>query len=192
MTRATTDVSWYEREPATSLRLIENVVTNPAVAVIDVGGGASLLIDRLLAHSFSDITVLDVSERVLEEVRARLGDRADDVHLIAEDVLTWEPHRHYDVWHDRAVFHFLTEPADRGRYVDVARRAVPTGGILVLGTFAEDGPTECSGLPVARYSASELRDVFVGSFTLVADEREEHVTPVGIVQPFTWVVLRRT
>jgi 2-polyprenyl-3-methyl-5-hydroxy-6-metoxy-1,4-benzoquinol methylase len=187
-----TDVSWYERDPATSLRLIEEVADGPSAAVVDVGAGASLLVDTLLAHGFTDLTVLDISERALSEVRQRLGKDAQLVTFVEQDVLTWTPDRHYDIWHDRAVFHFLTEPTDRGRYVEIAASAVRSGGSLVLATFAEDGPMQCSGLPVCRYSAEDLAEAFSASFSLTQHEREEHVTPRGVVQPFTWVVLRRT
>ena len=187
-----TEVSWYEGDPATSLRLIESVAATPSAAVVDVGAGASLLVDRLLAHGFTDITVLDVSERALSEVRERLGDEAAHVTFVENDVVTWRPDRQYDVWHDRAVFHFLTEPSDRARYVEIATSAVRIGGSLILATFAEDGPEQCSGLPVSRYAPENLVETFSASFSLVEDVREEHVTPWGVVQPFTWVVLRRT
>ena len=190
-TKATTDLGWYEREPTTSLRLIESVATDTTSAVIDVGGGASSLVDRLLERGFRDLTVLDVSQHALDQVRERLGDRGSNVNLVRPDVLTWEPDKPYDVWHDRAVFHFLIDPAERDRYVDIARRALRPDGAVVLGTFAEDGPTQCSGLPVARYSGADLASLFLPSFVLVEHEREEHVTPSGTVQPFTWVTLRR-
>jgi 2-polyprenyl-3-methyl-5-hydroxy-6-metoxy-1,4-benzoquinol methylase len=184
-------VSWYEREPETSLRLIESTASGTDLEVIDVGGGASLLVERLLARGFSDVTVLDVSQHVLDEVRSRLGERAPRVQLVCADVLAWVPRRRYDIWHDRALLHFLTDPAERDRYVEVVEQAVRDHGTLVVGTFADDGPTECSGLPVVRYSADELASLFSGSFVLVAHERDEHVTPGGVVQPLTWVVLRR-
>jgi SAM-dependent methyltransferase len=191
-TRNPSEVSWYEREPAMSLRLIESIAAGRPLSVLDVGGGASMLVDRLAARSFTDVTVLDVSSRVLEAVRDRLGGKRPGISLVAGDVLTWNTRRTYDVWHDRAVFHFLTDPSDRVRYVDVAERATAGDGHLILGTFAEDGPERCSDLPVSRYSAPGLLELFSRSFTLVAREREEHVTPSGAVQPFTWVVLRRT
>ena len=190
-TRPLTELSWYEREPAASLRLVRQVATGPSAAVVDVGAGASRLVDHLLGYGFGDVTVLDLSQRALAEVRARLGERARDVTFVQQDVLTWEPVRQYDVWHDRAVFHFLTERVARDRYVEAAARTVRAGGSLVLATFAEDGPTQCSGLPVERYSAQGLDEVFAGSFSLVEHERHEHVTPGGTVQPFSWVVLRR-
>ena len=187
-----TEVSWYESDPATSVRLVEAVATTPSAAVVDVGAGASLLVDNLLAHGFTDITLLDVSERALSEVRERLGDEAAHVTFVQHDVLAWTPHRQYDVWHDRAVFHFVTEPTDRARYVEIATSAIRGGGSLIVATFAEDGPEQCSGLPVSRYAPQGLAETFSASFSLVENEREEHVTPRGVVQPFTWVVLRRT
>jgi 2-polyprenyl-3-methyl-5-hydroxy-6-metoxy-1,4-benzoquinol methylase len=190
-TRSTSEVSWYEREPSTSLRLIEGVASGTAGALIDVGGGASFLVDRLLARGFRDVTVLDVSRHALDEVEKRLGEQAASVNLVCSDVLTWATDRRYDIWHDRAVFHFLTDPIDRERYVELAERAVKDDGALVVGTFADDGPTQCSGLPVIRYSPQDLASVFSTSFALVSHEREEHLTPAGVIQPFTWVVLRR-
>jgi 2-polyprenyl-3-methyl-5-hydroxy-6-metoxy-1,4-benzoquinol methylase len=191
-TAPSTQVSWYEREPATSLRLVEEVASGLDAAVIDIGAGASLLVDRLLVGGFRDVTVLDISHHALDEVGRRLGDQARRVTFIAEDVLMWEPDRQYEIWHDRAVFHFLTEPLARDRYIDLAARSIRSGGALVLATFAEDGPAQCSGLPVSRYSAEGLEDAFSLFFTLIHDEREEHTTPGGVVQPFTWVVFRRT
>ena len=190
--RSATEVSWYQRSPTTSLRLIEAVAFAPSAAVIDVGGGASSLVDRLLGDGFTDLTVMDISEHVLGELRHRLADQADHVTLAHGDVLRWEPDRSYDIWHDRAVFHFLTDPADRDRYVDTAGRALRGNGVAVVGTFAKDGPTHCSGLPVSRYTPLELATAFSARFSLISYEREEHVTPDGVVQPFTWLVLRRT
>jgi SAM-dependent methyltransferase len=191
-TRSSTEVSWYERSPTTSLRLIESVASGPSAAVIDVGGGASELVDRLLREGFTDLTVMDISEHALDEVRQRLAGQAPPVRFVHDNVLTWEPDRRYDVWHDRAVFHFLTAPADRDRYVDIASRAVRDGGVAVVGTFDEDGPTHCSGLPVTRYSPQDLGAAFAAAFSPIGYEREEHITPAGVVQPFTWAVLRRT
>jgi hypothetical protein len=190
-TRPSTELSWYERDPAVSVRLIETFAPPPprCAAVIDIGGGASRLVDSLRARDFEDVTVLDVAGEALAGVRARLGDAPGSVRLVEHDVLSWKPDRDYDVWHDRALFHFLVEPADRKRYVDVTERTIRAGGVLILGTFAEDGPDHCSGLPVARYAAHDLAAIFE-KFSLVWDERDDHVTPGGVVQPFTWVVLR--
>lgn len=184
-------LSWFEREPTTSLRLIDEVASGPTDGLIDVGAGASSLVDQLVEHGFTDVSVLDVSQLALNEVRLRLGEKAPRVTFVAQDVLTWQPDRQYNIWHDRAVFHFLTEETDRERYVEIAAQTIRLRGLLLLATFAEDGATQCSGLPVARYSVGDLKEVFSASFSLVKQEREEHVTPAGVVQPFTWVVLRR-
>jgi SAM-dependent methyltransferase len=190
-TRPSTEVSWYQGSPTVSLKLIESVASAEA-AVIDIGGGASLLVDHLRDKGFSDVTVLDVSQVALDQVRRRLGDARGAVTFECHDVLTWNPDRTYDVWHDRAVFHFLTDAADRRTYVEIARRALRPGGFAIIGTFAEDGPTQCSGLTVCRYSPEELDSAFSEAFAPVAHEREEHVTPAGVMQPFTWAVFRRS
>jgi SAM-dependent methyltransferase len=190
-TRSTTEVSWYQRQPTTSLHMIDAIGLDTSAAIIDVGAGASLLVDCLLTRGFTDVTVLDVSQRALDEVHRRLGELARQVTFVADDIVTWEPDRHFDLWHDRAVFHFLVNIADQDRYVQLAGRAVRRGGALVVASFAEDGPTMCSGLPVSRYSSGDLASMFSPTFTLIADEREEHVTPAGVVQPFTWAVFRR-
>jgi SAM-dependent methyltransferase len=191
-TRPSAELSWYQRSPSISVRLIRAAAASPAAAVVDIGGGASLLVDHLAGAGFTDLTILDVSAQALDEVRRRLDDKSAGVSFVHHDVLMWAPNRRYDVWHDRAVFHFLTEREDRDRYVDKAQRALREGGTAIVGVFAEDGPTHCSGLPVSRYSPEQLNDAFAGGFTPVRHEREEHVTPTGVVQPFTWVVLRRS
>ena len=185
-------MSWYEREPATSLRVIGALGLGVSAPIVDVGAGASSLVDCLHAEGFRDLTVVDVSPRVLDEVQARLGDRAAAVTFVVHDVLTWKPDRRFDLWHDRAVFHFLVDITDQDRYVRLAANAVGSGGAVVVAGFAEDGPPSCSGLPVCRRSASDLAATFKPFFTLITHEREEHVTPAGTVQPFTWTTLRRT
>ncbi len=189
-TKATDHVSWYQAHPATSLRLLK-AVSDQAASVIDVGAGASTLVDELLAQGWGDITVLDVSNEALELVRARLASHGLAFSGVVCDLLTWVPERTYDVWHDRAVLHFLGQPKDRARYVETAAQAVRPGGHLVIGVFAEDGPTHCSGLATTRYSAEELGSLFSAGFDLVHAEREEHHTPDGTAQPFTWAVLQR-
>lgn len=189
-TKSTDGVSWFQARPATSLRLIEaSSVT--AGSVIDVGAGTSTLVDELLALGWGDVTVLDVSNKALERVRSRLATQGRAASAVVCDLLGWIPERTYDVWHDRAVLHFLTDPQDRTRYVETAAQAVRPGGHLVIGAFAEDGPTRCSGLPTARYNAQELASIFIADFDLVHSEREEHRTPDGTAQSFTWAVLQR-
>lgn len=189
-TKGAEDVSWFQLRPDTSLRLLTGV-GNPAASVIDVGAGASSLADELLGRGWQDVTVLDVSAEALALVTARLAGRQPPVKAVVADLLSWVPERSYDLWHDRAVLHFLTEAGDRSRYVQTAAGALGPGGHLVVGTFAEDGPTHCSGLPTARCSATEIAALFGDHFQTVHAEREEHHTPSGTAQPFTWVVLRR-
>ena len=185
------ELSWYQERAATSLRLLE--LADPRHgAVVDVGAGASYLVDGLLDSGWRDVSVLDVSHEALDLVRTRLAARADEVTFVVADLLEWQPDRVYDAWHDRAVLHFLTTPEGRARYAQVAARAVALGGALVVGVFAEDGPEQCSGLPTARYDAAALAAVLAPAFALEHHEREEHVTPWGAVQPFTWGVFRRT
>jgi len=186
-----TQVSWYQPHALRSLNLIRRVRPPPDGAIIDVGGGASTLIDDLLDAGYHDLTVLDLSATALAESRARLGARANDVRWIEADILEAPlPKAGYSVWHDRAVFHFLTAPADRARYVAQVRQAVRPGGFVLVATFADDGPTRCSGLEVIRYSPEALHDEFGGPFRLLTSEREEHVTPGGLRQAFIYCLCR--
>jgi trans-aconitate methyltransferase len=168
------------------MELIEALGIDRSVPVVDVGGGASVLVDRLLDAEFTDVSVVDVSEVALETGRRRVHE-ADRVAWLREDILTWQPDRRYGLWHDRAVFHFLTEAEDRNRYLATMLSAVAPGGWIVMATFADDGPEYCSGLPVARYSPEELVAVLGDRFSPVQSKRELHTTPADVVQPFTWV-----
>lgn len=182
-------VSWFEAEPKLSLELIGVLGISSDTAVVDVGGGASYLADRLVSRGFRDVTVLDVSEEALVEGRRRIGTEAA-VSWLHDDVLTWHPRRRYGLWHDRAVFHFLTDPRDRKRYLDCLSAAIEPGGGVIVATFAEDGPEYCSGLPVSRYSATEL-SLTVGAWLEPVEVRRElHTTPWGTTQPFTWLAAR--
>jgi trans-aconitate methyltransferase len=184
-----TRVSWYEREPAMSLALIDRLGVPKTAPIIDVGGGASVLVDELLARGCTDVSVLDVSSTALALARHRLGDAAP-VRWLREDILSWQQERRYALWHDRAVFHFLTDGAEQARYLDVMRQAIGVGGALIMATFAADGPDHCSGLLVARYDTTDLERLLDG-FTVAESCREEHITPDGAVQPFTWIAARR-
>jgi SAM-dependent methyltransferase len=194
------DVSWYQPEPEVSLELIDELGVGRNDAILDVGGGGSSLAARLLARGFSDITVLDVSSRALQLAREDLGAEAARVHWIARDLLRWSPQRRYDLWHerrydlwhDRAVLHFLVEGAERERYLETLRSATRGGAKVVIGTFAADGPARCSGLPVARYDVDGLASAVGDAFVTRTTRRQEHRTPGGSVQPFTWVALERT
>lgn len=173
-----------------SLRLLDAAGVTPADSVVDVGGGASVLAGALLDRGFADVTVLDISAAAIACARQSLGPRAATAHWLTEDLLGWRPRRTWQVWHDRAVYHFLTSPADQRRYRKVLTAATVPGAVAVLGCFAPDGPAVCSGLPVARYSAADLAGQLAG-WVLLCQDREEHRTPAGAVQPFTWVALRR-
>ncbi len=188
--RGTTGVSWFQAVPTPSLHMIDALGIAPTASVIDVGGGTASLVDHLIARGFTDLTVLDIAEAALTAARARVGDQAP-VSWVHEDVLTWRPRQRFDLWHDRAVFHFLVNPADQQRYLATVREALAPAGAVIIATFAPDGPDHCSGLPVARYSAENLTALLGDAFTVVDTSREEHITPAGARQPFTWVAARR-
>jgi len=181
--------SWYQATPRMSLELLDALQVGPDVSVIDVGGGASTLVDELVAKGFADVSVLDLSGNALAATRRRLGEDVA-VDWLQADVLEWQPRRRYGLWHDRALLHFLVEPGDRDRYLQTLRSAVEENGAVVLASFAPDGPPSCSGLPVVRYSVDELVELLGAGFELVDARREEHETPRGSIQPFTWVAGR--
>lgn len=183
-----TAVSWYEARPSTSLEMIAAASAGPRSSLIDVGGGSAALVDSLLALGWRDLTVLDISPVALAVAQARVG--PSPVHWLVSDVLHWWPSRQYDVWHDRAVFHFLTTGQDREMYRCRLAAAIRPGGHAVIAAFAPDGPESCSQLPVHRYSSHDLAAEFGGDFEVVAERREMHVTPSGGKQPFSWVALR--
>jgi SAM-dependent methyltransferase len=189
--KAEEEVSWFQPEASISLELIERFAPPRDAKVIDVGGGASRLVDGLLDRGFEDVTVLDISEAALAKARARLGARADRVKWIAADVTSFEPSERFTLWHDRAVFHFLTSPADRTAYVRSLERALAPKGHVVVGTFALDGPERCSGLEIVRYDAVALSKTLGPSFQLVEEVRHEHTTPGGKMQAFTFVRMAR-
>lgn len=185
-------VSWFQEHALQSLRLIRDTGLPVSASIIDVGGGASTLVDDLLLQGYSAITVLDLSAAALTAAKARLGGKAEHVRWMEADIVaTPLPVHAYDVWHDRAVFHFLTTPDERRAYVDSVLRSVKPGGHVIVATFADDGPTQCSGLPVMRYSANELHAQFGSPFTLVRHERETHYTPSGTVQQFVYCYCRK-
>lgn len=189
--KSATEVSWFQEEAEMSLGLITEVASDRNASILDVGGGASRLVDGLLREGYEKVTVLDLSSAALEQARARLGEAADRVEWLEADIRTVEfEEAAIDVWHDRAVFHFLTSEEDRKAYVRQVRRAVRPGGYVLVATFADDGPERCSGLEVARYSAQDLHAEFGSAFRLVRSEREEHVTPWGSTQKFVYCLCR--
>jgi 2-polyprenyl-3-methyl-5-hydroxy-6-metoxy-1,4-benzoquinol methylase len=191
-TKAATEVSWFQPHAQLSLKLIHEAGVPPSAAIIDVGGGASTLVDDLLAQGYAAVTVLDLSGSALAAAKTRLGARAAQVQWIEANVLdAGLPADAYDVWHDRAVFHFLTAEQDRRAYVQAVLRAVKPGGLVIVATFAEDGPTQCSGLPVMRYGANELHAEFGEPFVLLGHARESHHTPAGGEQKFVYCFCRK-
>ena len=186
------EVSWFQENPAPSLELIELTGASDKAAIIDVGGGASRLVDVLLDRGFSDLTVLDLSAAALDTAKARLGGRNIQVRWIADDATLWQPDRIYDLWHDRAAFHFLTKPDDIGAYIARMKEATAAGSHVIIGTFALDGPEKCSGLVVSRYDPASLAAILGQSFELIDDRRHEHVTPWGASQRFQFSTFRRT
>lgn len=191
--RSSDELSWSRSEPTTSLQLIDEVGLDADAAVVDVGAGEGALVDALLARGHRRLTILDVAPEALGRAQPRLHGvpGAETVDWVVHDVLTWAPTSTFSLWHDRAVFHFLTEPADRRAYVDVATRAIAPGGYLVVATFSADGPEKCSGLPVQRYDADALAAEFSPEFLPLISRKETHRTPWGAGQPFTWLALRR-
>lgn len=190
-TKSAESVSWYQPHADQSLALIRGTGTPRTGSIIDVGGGASTLADDLLADGYTSVTVLDLSASALEAARQRLGARAVSVSWRVGDVTSVQlPEHSYDVWHDRAVFHFLTAEQDRRAYVAQLRRSVKPLGHVIVATFAEDGPSQCSGLPVMRYSPEALHAQFGESFALLRQERESHHTPFGTVQKFIYCYCR--
>jgi ubiquinone/menaquinone biosynthesis C-methylase UbiE len=191
-TKATDTVSWFQPHADLSLDLIKATGVSHDAAIIDVGGGASTLVDDLLVNGYTDLSVLDLSAAALAAAQKRLGSRASKVQWIEADVTKADlPDYRFDVWHDRAVFHFLTSAEDRAAYVQTVFRAVKPGGHVIVATFAEDGPNRCSGLPVMRYRADELHAEFGEAFSLLSHQKEAHHTPSGKVQRFVYCYCRR-
>jgi SAM-dependent methyltransferase len=190
-TKAGNELSWFQEHPAISLDLIRTAGPSPGAAIIDIGGGESRLVDALLDEGFHALTVLDLSESALAAAKARLGPRSAKVAWISADVTAWEPSETYDLWHDRAAFHFLTEATGRQAYAERVAKAVRPGGHVVIGTFAPDGPQSCSGLPVLRHDASSIGAVLGAGFTLIQSRRHDHVTPAGRTQQFLFSLFRR-
>jgi hypothetical protein len=186
-----TSRSWFQSRAEVSLRLLDATGVRPTDSVVDVGGGASTLVDALLERGHTDLTVLDISAEGMGAAQRRLGASASQVSWLHLDLLAWRPNRTWDVWHDRAVLHFFTTDVDRQGYLRGLEGATRLGSVAVLGTFAPDGPQQCSGLPVARYDVEKLHAFLGPTWELLANTREEHTTPAGAAQPFTWSAFRR-
>jgi predicted TPR repeat methyltransferase len=188
-TKTPDQVSWTQAIPQTSLDLIHAFGDDKSVSIIDVGGGDSHLVDCLLDEGYSNLTVLDISGNALERAKERLGDRASLVNWVETDITTFQPEQHFDIWHDRAVFHFLTESEDIAHYVSIAENHVSKG--MVIGTFSEDGPLRCSALDVTQYSSSSLSQLFQARFDALTCLNEDHTTPFNTTQNFTFCSFRK-
>lgn len=185
------DLSWHQDEAGSSLDLAARAGVGPGLALIDVGSGTSRFVDGMIARGIRDVTVLDVSKSALDRLEARLATAGIEIKRIIADVTVWTPLRHYDLWHDRAVFHFLVDQTDRTAYLERLDRAVPIGGHAIIATFSPDGPETCSGLPVVRYSPTTLTQTLSAAFEPLAHRLEDHETPSGIVQRFLFNLFRK-
>jgi ubiquinone/menaquinone biosynthesis C-methylase UbiE len=192
-TKPSNAVSWFQEHAVESLKLIRETGVPTSAAIIDVGGGASTLVDDLLSNKYTALTVLDLSAAALSAAKLRLGSKSANVKWLEANITNASlPTHGYDVWHDRAVFHFLTAPGERQAYVELVMRAVKPGGHVIVATFDENGPTQCSGLPVMRYNADTLHAEFGIAFNLLRHEKEEHHTPLGTVQKFIYCYCRKS
>lgn len=190
-TKGETEVSWFQGSPETSLAMIRAASPDHRAAIIDIGGGASRLVDALLRDGYCDVAVLDLSANALDATKKRIGAAAWTVDWIVADATTWRPAKTYDVWHDRAAFHFLTDSSDRAAYVERLRSAVAPGGHVIIATFAPDGPEKCSGLPVQRHDSASLAAEFGPEFELVETRSETHHTPWNSTQAFQFSRFQR-
>ncbi len=188
--KESTEVSWYQEYPDHSMRLIEQVAPSKEAAIIDVGGGASVLVDALLQKGYTNLAVLDISESALKCAQQRLCERAGQIEWFVADVTAFEPPHRFSIWHDRAVFHFLTAQSDREKYIAVLRKALLPGTHLIIATFAEDGPEMCSGLPVERYDSEKMKQTLGDDFHLLDQQSESHTTPSGMEQRFNYFLLQ--
>jgi 2-polyprenyl-3-methyl-5-hydroxy-6-metoxy-1,4-benzoquinol methylase len=191
-TKASNQVSWYQEHSLLSLQYIANTGIDKTGQIIDIGGGISTLVDDLLANHYGNIHVLDISEAALQTAQKRLGSLASKVNWIVADITQAQlPNQFYDVWHDRAVFHFLTKDQDRQSYIQAVKNAVKPGGHVIVATFANDGPEKCSGLDVVRYEPQSLHGEFGADFELLDSTHEEHHTPFGTDQKFIYCYCRK-
>ena len=185
------EVSWFQAEPTLSLRLIQHCEISKEEAIIDVGGGASVLVDRLLDEGFQRLAVLDISANSLTVAKKRLAGRAHQVEWLENDVMMFAPSHPYALWHDRAVFHFLTEATDRRGYVEALKRSLKSGGFVVLSAFAIGGPAKCSGLDIVQYDADRLLAELGDAFELIEEAEETHITPAKMEQRFAYFRLKK-
>ncbi|AFD08466.1 class I SAM-dependent methyltransferase [Solitalea canadensis] len=190
-TKKLEEVSWFQPKPTTSLSFFEEFDVQKTASIIDIGGGDSFLADNLLKEGYNHISVLDISARALERAQNRLGPDSVKITWLAEDITLFKPDQKFDVWHDRAVFHFLTDEEDINSYINTAYQAINPGGLLIIGTFSTDGPTKCSGIPIKQYSDTTLTEMFSNGFTKVNCFYIDHSTPFNTMQNFVFCSFKR-
>lgn len=188
-TKTPQEVSWTQETPSTSLRLITEMNLSKNISIIDIGGGDSKLVDFLLEEGYTDLTVLDISENAISRAKSRLGDKSNQVTWIIADINNFTPQKKYGIWHDRAVFHFITDNSEIQRYVDLVSNY--TSELFIVGTFSKDGPLKCSGLAIKQYNEKELSQKFGGSFQLISSLNEDHKTPFNTLQNFTFASFKK-
>ena len=188
-TKNSNEVSWTQEIPETSLEFIENAAADKTSKIIDIGGGDGTLIDFLLERGFESLSVLDISSKALQKAKKRLGSKAEHVQFITSDIREFETEATYDIWHDRATFHFLTEENDIKKYVDIVKNAV--SDTMIIGAFSFEGPQKCSGLPIVQYDAERLQNVFLEDFELIRSLKQNHITPFNTVQNFIFCQFKK-
>ena len=188
--KGSTDVSWYQQEPSLSLELIGDTGIHLGDAIIDVGGGTSLLVDHLLDRGYTSLAVLDISAVALNHAKSRLANRSAHIEWFEADITEFQAPHPFSLWHDRAVFHFLTEPQDRVKYVNVLSQSLRPGGHVIIAAFAIGGPEKCSGLPIVQYDATKITAELGDKFNLIEERFEEHLTPAGKVQKFSYFLFQ--
>jgi cyclopropane fatty-acyl-phospholipid synthase-like methyltransferase len=190
-TKDTSQVGWFQPQPQLSMSLIAELSLGKNSKVIDIGGGDSSLIDHLLENKYRNLTVLDISAKAMEKATQRLGEKSTGVEWIVSDIRDFEPANKYDLWHDRAAFHFLIEDEDIEKYLTITKKSIREGGFMIIGTFSDKGPNTCSGLPVKQYSLEELENLFSPSFEIITRFNTDHITPSGQPQNYSFCVFRK-
>lgn len=190
-TKQETEVSWYQKQPKTSVDLIEKLNLSKEAKIIDVGGGDSYLIDNLLELGYTNLHLLDISSKAIERIKNRLGVKSENVTFIVSDILDFKPEIKFDVWHDRASFHFFTDENDIQKYSNLVANSIASNGNLIIGTFSENGPLKCSGLPISQYNELKMKAVFENDFDLIESFTEDHQTPFDTTQNFIFCTFKK-
>lgn len=190
-TKQLNEVSWYQPKPETSLDFIKSLNIHKSASIIDIGGGDSFLVDNLLDLGYTDVTVLDISRKAIERAKKRLGKLSENIKFIEADASTFSPTRSYDLWHDRAAFHFLTDESEIENYIKSAEQGVKPSGHMIIGTFATDGPTKCSGIEITQYSENSLPEKFRKKFKKIACQKLGHKTPFDTIQNFVFCTFKK-